>query len=180
MSVRRSIREPNCRNGISGEWRVSAVEIRPKLIVLYFGKIALWGATGRMSELVRSGNAHNEPMMSAFHPIATEQRTRIYVGSAPGSDMRLLFSTARSRCPRYCYGRRRARSVCWWAASEFRPSRAEHEVVATTFTAVTHPVGAAPYQRQAQTAERRLGQRILPGCAPARRSGRTGCRRPLP
>jgi hypothetical protein len=24
---------------------------------------------------VKSGNAHNEPMVSAFHPIATEQRT---------------------------------------------------------------------------------------------------------
>ena len=30
---------------------------------------------------VESGNAHNEPMMSAFHPKATEQRTRFYVAS---------------------------------------------------------------------------------------------------
>jgi hypothetical protein len=76
--------------------------------------------------------------------------------------MRLLFSTARSRCPRYCYGRRRAKRVLVGSFG-FRPSRAEREVVATSFTAVTHPVGAAPYQRQAQTAERRLGQRICRG-----------------
>ncbi|MGA8228302.1 MAG: hypothetical protein WCA55_17400 [Xanthobacteraceae bacterium] len=32
---------------------------------------------------VKSGNAHNEAMMSAFHPTATEHRTRFYVGSVP-------------------------------------------------------------------------------------------------
>ena len=32
---------------------------------------------------VKSGNVHNEPMMSVFHPIATKQRTRFYVGSVP-------------------------------------------------------------------------------------------------
>ena len=32
---------------------------------------------------VKSGNAPNEPMMSAFHPIATEQRTQFYVRSVP-------------------------------------------------------------------------------------------------
>jgi hypothetical protein len=32
---------------------------------------------------VKSGNAHNEPMMSAFHPIANEQRTQFYVGFVP-------------------------------------------------------------------------------------------------
>ena len=32
---------------------------------------------------VKSGNAHNEPMMSAFHPKATEQRTQFYVGFVP-------------------------------------------------------------------------------------------------
>src|SRR5947209_6673075 len=61
-------------------------------------------------------------------------------------------------------------SVRWRAASEFRPSRAEHEVVAAAFTAVTHPVGAAPDQRQAETAERRLGQRFCRGML--RRAGR--------
>ena len=35
---------------------------------------------------VKSGNAHNEPMMSAFHPIATEQRTQFYVGFVPSTD----------------------------------------------------------------------------------------------
>jgi hypothetical protein len=35
---------------------------------------------------VKSGNAHNEPMMSAFHPIATEQRTQFYVGLVPLPD----------------------------------------------------------------------------------------------
>jgi hypothetical protein len=32
---------------------------------------------------VKSGNAHNEPMMSAFHPMATKQRTQFYVGFVP-------------------------------------------------------------------------------------------------
>jgi hypothetical protein len=35
---------------------------------------------------VKSGNAHNEPMTSAFHPIANEQRTQFYVGSVPIPD----------------------------------------------------------------------------------------------
>src|SRR5262249_39731645 len=56
------------------------------------------------------------------------------------------------------------------AALEFRPSYAEHEVVAAALTAVTHPVGAAPDQRQAQTAGRRLGQRFCRGVL--RRAGR--------
>jgi len=34
-----------------------------------------------------SGNAHNEPMMSAFHPIATEQRTQFYVGFVPKAEI---------------------------------------------------------------------------------------------
>jgi hypothetical protein len=44
------------------------------------------GARSPMPVRVKSGNAHNEPMMSAFHPIATEQRTRFYVGSVPIGD----------------------------------------------------------------------------------------------
>jgi hypothetical protein len=36
---------------------------------------------------VKSGNAHNEPMMSAFHPIATKQRTQFDVGFVPETDM---------------------------------------------------------------------------------------------
>ncbi len=36
-----------------------------------------------MSVKVKSGNAHNEPMKSAFHPIETEQRTQFYVGLVP-------------------------------------------------------------------------------------------------
>ena len=36
---------------------------------------------------VKSGNAHNEPMMSAFHPKATEQRTQFYVGLVPTDDI---------------------------------------------------------------------------------------------
>ena len=36
---------------------------------------------------VKSGNAHNEPMMSAFRSIATEQRTQFYVGFVPMGDM---------------------------------------------------------------------------------------------
>jgi hypothetical protein len=39
---------------------------------------------------VKSGNAHNEPMKSAFHPIATEQRTQLYVGSVPKGDIATL------------------------------------------------------------------------------------------
>jgi hypothetical protein len=38
---------------------------------------------------VKSGNAHNEPMMSAFQPIATEQRTLFYVGFVPKRDSRI-------------------------------------------------------------------------------------------
>jgi hypothetical protein len=38
---------------------------------------------------VKSGNAHNEPMMSAFHPIATEQRTQFYVGLVPNLEVAL-------------------------------------------------------------------------------------------
>ena len=40
-----------------------------------------------MSAWVKSGNAHNEPMKSAFHPIATEQRTQFYVGFVPKPDI---------------------------------------------------------------------------------------------
>jgi hypothetical protein len=36
---------------------------------------------------VKSGNARNEPMMSAFHPIATKQRTQFYVGLVPTGDI---------------------------------------------------------------------------------------------
>ena len=36
---------------------------------------------------VKSGTAHNEPMMSAFHPIANEQRTQLYVGFVPQADL---------------------------------------------------------------------------------------------
>jgi hypothetical protein len=36
---------------------------------------------------VKSGNAHNEPMMSAFHPITTKQRTQFYVGFVPIGDI---------------------------------------------------------------------------------------------
>jgi hypothetical protein len=39
-----------------------------------------------MSAWVKSGNAPNEPMMSAFHPIATEQQTQFYVGFVPTAD----------------------------------------------------------------------------------------------
>src|SRR4029077_11331578 len=42
----------------------------------------------RLPLWVKSGNAHNEPMMSAFHPIATEQRTQFYVGSVPQAHIR--------------------------------------------------------------------------------------------
>jgi hypothetical protein len=38
---------------------------------------------------VKSGNAHNEPMMSAFHPITTEQRTQFYVRFVPKAVMPL-------------------------------------------------------------------------------------------
>jgi hypothetical protein len=44
----------------------------------------------------QSGNVHNEPMMSAFHPKATEQRTQFYVGSVPcvdGSELARAFFT---------------------------------------------------------------------------------------
>ena len=43
--------------------------------------------TVRCPSWVKSGNAHNEPMMSAFHPIATEQRTQFYVGFVPIADI---------------------------------------------------------------------------------------------
>jgi hypothetical protein len=48
--------------------------------------ICLRPAISRCPLWVKSGNAHNEPMMSAFHSIATEQRTRFYVGSVPFAD----------------------------------------------------------------------------------------------
>ena len=41
----------------------------------------------RLPNRVKSGNAHNEPMMSAFHPIATQQRTQFYVGFVPTGDI---------------------------------------------------------------------------------------------
>jgi hypothetical protein len=37
---------------------------------------------------VKSGNAHNEPMMSAFHPKATEQRTSFMSASCRGGSGR--------------------------------------------------------------------------------------------
>ena len=43
------------------------------------------------SASVKSGNAHSEPMMSAFHPITTEQRTQFYVGSVPTAEVRVSF-----------------------------------------------------------------------------------------
>ena len=62
------------------------------------------------AELGQSGTAHNEPMMSAFHPIATKQRTQFYVGSVPVPDIPLdsssvgLLTVLRNRlllkCPR--------------------------------------------------------------------------------
>jgi hypothetical protein len=42
--------------------------------------------TSKLLLRVISGNAHNEPMMSAFHPIATEQRTQFYVCFLPEGD----------------------------------------------------------------------------------------------
>ena len=44
---------------------------------------------------VKSGNAHNEPMMSAFHPKATEQRTQFYVGFVPIADSGTAISSVR-------------------------------------------------------------------------------------
>jgi hypothetical protein len=41
----------------------------------------------RLPVRVKSGNAHNEPMTSALHPIATEQRTQFYVRSVPIGDI---------------------------------------------------------------------------------------------
>jgi hypothetical protein len=41
---------------------------------------------------VKSGNAPNEPMMSAFHLIANEQRTQFYVGFVPTGDIRVVYS----------------------------------------------------------------------------------------
>jgi hypothetical protein len=35
----------------------------------------------------QKGNAANEPMMSAFHPIANEQRTQFYVGFVPEAEV---------------------------------------------------------------------------------------------
>src|ERR1700755_2739338 len=61
----------------------------------------------------------------------------------------------------------------WRAASPFLPSRAEGEVVAAAVTVVAHRVGAAPDQQQAQTADRRLGQRLCRGGL--RRAGRVEC-----
>jgi hypothetical protein len=43
---------------------------------------------------VKSGNAHIEPMMSAFHPKATEQRTQFYVGFVPTADIRIASKLA--------------------------------------------------------------------------------------
>jgi hypothetical protein len=37
---------------------------------------------------VKSGKAQTEQMMSAFQPIATEQRTQLYVGFVPQADVR--------------------------------------------------------------------------------------------
>jgi hypothetical protein len=43
---------------------------------------------GRESPVrVKSGKAHNEPMMSAFHPTATKYRTQFYVRSVPNADL---------------------------------------------------------------------------------------------
>ena len=36
---------------------------------------------------VKSGNAHNEHMMSAFHPTATEERTSQIVRLVPNSEV---------------------------------------------------------------------------------------------
>ena len=46
---------------------------------------------------VKSGNAHNEPMMSAFHPIAAEQRTQFYVGFVPIAADIILIRLSRRR-----------------------------------------------------------------------------------
>ena len=39
--------------------------------------------TGRCPLWVKSGKPHNEHLLSAFHPKATEQRTQFYVGFVP-------------------------------------------------------------------------------------------------
>jgi hypothetical protein len=50
-------------------------------------KFCRWKQICRCPSWVISGNAHKEPMTSAFHPIATEQRTQFYVGFVPDSDI---------------------------------------------------------------------------------------------
>jgi hypothetical protein len=45
----------------------------------------------------KSGNAHNEPMMSAFHLIATEPRTHFYVGFVPLPEVAWLIQSPRPR-----------------------------------------------------------------------------------
>src|SRR6478609_3755747 len=40
-----------------------------------------------MSQMGQKRKCYNEPMMSAFHPIATEQQTQFYVGFVPTSDV---------------------------------------------------------------------------------------------
>ena len=50
-----------------------------------------WGSDSRCPPWVRSGNAHNEPMMSAFTPLATFERTCRDVGVVPTSDIARLF-----------------------------------------------------------------------------------------
>jgi hypothetical protein len=36
---------------------------------------------------IKSGKAQTEQIMSAFHPMATEQRTQFHVGFVPGADI---------------------------------------------------------------------------------------------
>ena len=66
------------RNATTDPSRAIASKQRAALELPQAAQCLLW---------VKSGNAHNEPMMSAFHPIATEQRTQFYVGFVPLGDI---------------------------------------------------------------------------------------------
>jgi hypothetical protein len=48
---------------------------------------------------IKSGKAQTEQMMSAFHPIATEQQTQFYVGFVPKADVNLNITSARLWLP---------------------------------------------------------------------------------
>jgi hypothetical protein len=44
---------------------------------------------------VKSGKARTEHFMSAFHPIATKQRTQFYVGSVPTAEVTCALENSR-------------------------------------------------------------------------------------